>query len=253
MTEALRPNPAGGVFTTLLVVEGEPVELDAHLKRLASSVRELYAAALSPRVAELTEQRASELALGRLRLTARPVPGEDVRLDFTMQPVERSIVLPSWADALELRQVTVDDWQGGHKWADRRLLERLEAEVDPAGALLADSQKGVLETTRANVFVVDRDGVVRTPPADGSILPGVTRARVIEVARETGVEVREEPLSPEQLLEAAEVFATGSVRGVQPVRALDGIGIGAFGRITVALGSALEQRCFTGAPRRGTR
>jgi para-aminobenzoate synthetase/4-amino-4-deoxychorismate lyase len=103
---------------------------------------------------------------------------------------------------------------GEHKWADRRLLEQAEAQVAPALPLVVDADDGVvLEGSRGSLFVVS-DGVVVTPPADGRLLPGITRAQAIEVVRGLGVELREEAVD---LGSANEVFLTGAVRGVEPV------------------------------------
>jgi para-aminobenzoate synthetase / 4-amino-4-deoxychorismate lyase len=76
----------------------------------------------------------------------------------------------------------------------------------------------VLETARGNVFVV-RAGVVSTPPTDGRLLPGVTRAQAIELVRDLGLELREEPVDPDS---ADEVFFTGGVRGVEPAEQASG-------------------------------
>ena len=70
-------------------------------------------------------------------------------------------------------------------------------------ALLDADDDALLEGSRGNLFLV-RDGVLLTPPADGRLLPGVTRARVIELAGRAGIEVREEPLAFERLAEADE-------------------------------------------------
>jgi para-aminobenzoate synthetase/4-amino-4-deoxychorismate lyase len=247
MLDLLRPDPARGVFATLLVVDGVPVELDAQLARLRASVRELYGAELPASAAELAVEQAHGLALGRLRLTVAPGPA-DVRCVAAAEPVDRAIVLPGWACALDLRGVTVAGWRGAHKWADRRPLERLDARVEPAGALLVDPAGGVLETSRANVFALGADGVLRTPPADGSILPGIARALVIALAREAGVAVREEPLATADLIAAPEVLATGAVRGIEPVRTLDGIALGSAGELTAALRDGLRRRWLAPAP-----
>ena len=74
---------------------------------------------------------------------------------------------------------TVPGGVGGHKWIDRRLLESIAHEGEP---LLCDLDAFVLETARANVFCVEPDGRLLTPPADGRILPGVTRDRVLEAS-----------------------------------------------------------------------
>jgi uncharacterized protein YaaQ len=93
------------------------------------------------------------------------------------------------------------------KWADRALLEPTGEAAPGALPLLLDRGDTVLEASRANVFIV-RDGGLATPPADGRILPGITRARVIEIAGNAGVEVREVDLALTDLLGAEEAFLT---------------------------------------------
>jgi para-aminobenzoate synthetase/4-amino-4-deoxychorismate lyase len=93
------------------------------------------------------------------------------------------------------------------------------------------------------VFVA-AGGTLYTPPADGRILPGVTRAVAIEVAREDGIEVREEALSLERLLDADEVFTTGAVRGVEPVREVRGMREWLEGELTQRVAATLRGRWF---------
>lgn len=241
MADLFPPDPEYGVFETMLVVRGAPCELDGHLARLQASLRELYDLPLPAGVRALAHDQSSGVSLGRLRLSLTPSLGT-AQAEAVVQPVERAIVLPGWECALDLRAVVVDGWRGAHKWADRRMLERLDAQAAPAGALLVDRERGVLETTRANVLAVGADGVLRTPPLDGGVLPGVARARVIALAREAGIAVRETPLSREDLADAREAFATGSVRGVEPIRSLDDVAIAGPGPTTALLARELRVR-----------
>ena len=67
--------------------------------------------------------------------------------------------------------------------------------------------------------------------------PGVTRSSIIELAKHEGIPVREEPVRPERLLGAAEVFLTGTTAGVWPVGSIDGqtIGNGEGGPVSARL------------------
>jgi para-aminobenzoate synthetase / 4-amino-4-deoxychorismate lyase len=244
--EGPRPDPSRGVFETLLVVDGEPVELDAHMARLGSSTRELFGAE-HPDAAELVREHARGVPLGRLRLDV--APGGDGALGAAVKvaDVDPPLVFPSWERAVTLAPVVVPGGIGAHKWSDRRLLDRAQRDCGGTLPLLLDADGSVLEVTRGNVFLV-RDGALVTPPADGRILPGVARRRIVEVAAAVGVELREEAVSGDDLAAADEVLATGSVRGVEPVRACEGLREWEEGTVTAAVGAGLRQR-WLGAPR----
>ncbi len=194
-----RPDPALGVFETLLVRDGAVEHLDLHLARLRASLEALYGGGLPDVAAELLTAAAG-VGSGRLRLTVRP--GEPPEVAAGPLPPRVPVALRSW---------TVPGGLGPHKWNDRRLLEALEA--DGAMPLLVDADGLVLEASRANVLVLGGDGVLRTPPADGRILPGVTRGRVGAVEAELGLD---------DLTSAAGVWVTSALRGASPVRELDG-------------------------------
>jgi branched-chain amino acid aminotransferase len=114
------------------------------------------------------------------------------------------------------------------KWAARR--EGYDEVV------LLDAAGNLAEGPTTNLFLVDDEGVLHTPTLD-SILAGITRATLIELARHEDIPVREEVLPPEALFEAAEVFLSGSSVGVWPVASVDGRPVrgGAPGAVTKRL------------------
>jgi para-aminobenzoate synthetase/4-amino-4-deoxychorismate lyase len=237
-----RPDPALGVFETLLVLSGRPVELEAHLARLDASLRALFRAPVPATAGELVLEHARSAELARLRLTVAPDGAGELAAEVAVTAIERSVVQPGWDRGADLAPVVVAGGIGEHKWADRRLLASAEADVAPRVPLLLDRDGAVLEASRGNVFVV-RDGVLATPPADGRILPGVTRRRVLLLAEALDIGVREEPVPFDRLPEAAEVFLTGAVRGIEPVRGCDGALVASEERVTPALARELE-RCW---------
>jgi para-aminobenzoate synthetase / 4-amino-4-deoxychorismate lyase len=229
------------VFETILVVDGRPVELDAHVARLSASLEALYGEVPSG-LAAVVEDGARGGRLGRLRLTVEP--GRDGKLvsSIVVAPFDPHNVFPTGAFATALRSFVVQAGWGDHKWSDREMLTRAEASVGPAAApLLVDAEGTVLEASRANVFTVI-GGVVVTPPLDGEILPGTARAGVIEEAAGLGLELREERLDMDRLRATEEVFLTNALRGVEPVREIDGATIRSDGPVTVALAAALRAR-----------
>jgi para-aminobenzoate synthetase / 4-amino-4-deoxychorismate lyase len=242
-TQRPRPDLRHGVIETFLIVDDSPVELDAHLSRLSASVRALYDEE-PPDSRDVVVSRARGGGLGRLRLTVEPRSGGGFEVYVVAAPVEPASVFPTDDLGASLFTMTVDRGLGEHKWADRAVLERAEA-MGPRGAvpLLVGEGGEVLEASRGNLFTV-RDGRLLTPPLDGQILPGVARARVIEIAGKLGVEVDEEPIRLSEMHDFEEVFLTGSVRGVEPARALDGEDLPVGGPITAKLAAELRSRWF---------
>ena len=97
----------------------------------------------------------------------------------------------------------------------------------------------VSEGAGENLFLI-RNGIVYTPAVDNSILQGITRDTVIQLARAHGFEVREQAVPRELLYLADEIFLTGTAAEVTPVRSVDRIVVGAGkrGPITEAIQAA---------------
>jgi para-aminobenzoate synthetase / 4-amino-4-deoxychorismate lyase len=236
---AVRSDPELGIFETMLVLDGRPIELDAHLERLARSLAEVYDAAPPDEARALTRERARGVDLGRLRLTV--VPGENgIEVDAVAAAVDEGDVFPTRQRAAALRSVLLAGGLGAHKWADRRCLELGQPASARELPLLLDADGTVLEASRASVFAVF-DGVPVTPPADGRILPGITRERVIELAGQIGLNPREAELHVSDLGTAEEVFLVGSVRGVEPAASLDGAALGEGTAVGAAIAAELRR------------
>jgi len=107
-------------------------------------------------------------------------------------------------------------------------------------ALFLDVDGFVAEGSGENFFMV-RDGVIYTPELT-SALDGITRATVMQLAKEEGYEVREKRITRDEVYVADEAFFTGTAAEVTPIRELDGrtIGSGARGPIT----EKLQQKYF---------
>jgi para-aminobenzoate synthetase/4-amino-4-deoxychorismate lyase len=193
-TRRRRPDPALGVFETILAIDGELLLLDEHLARLAASVAELYELALPP-----IEIPSPPAGAWRIRVVFTPGSGVTVAQEPATFPTS----------ALEPRILVLPGGLGAHKWVDRNLV----AGVEP---LIVDLSGEVLESGSGNVFVVEGDTLV-TPPADGRILPGVTRAELVRSA-----DVLIEPIDLARLDAADDVFVTSSIRGRQALGVFEG-------------------------------
>ena len=226
-----------GLYETLLIRRGAPVLLEAHLARLRRSAEALgfplpadLTGAVRAALADLREaiSATEEMAL---RITLTRGPGQR-GLDPPPQPHPTLVlwVTPHHPDAPARRSAWVidrpridpADLLAGHKSTSalRAVLARQAARANGAEvALLRTLEGDVAEADSANLFAVI-EGRVVTPPLSRGILPGVTRAFVLD-ALTAGAATEERPLAREELGAASELFLTSSVAGVSPLLRLD--------------------------------
>lgn len=204
---APRPDPRRGVFETLLVRGGRVHALQEHLARLERSVTELYGLPLAePELGPILARLDVAAATGetmRARIDAAP-RGGGVALTVVTSPVPgdaRGVLVP-------LVPLVVPGGLGPHKWRDRRLVE---AAADGRVPLIVDAGDAVLEAAWANVWMIQGDELI-TPPADGRLLPGVTRGRLLAAAPALGLRALERPVTLGELASADGILLTSSLR-----------------------------------------
>ena len=201
-----RPDPTLGVFETILVHGGAPVDLRAHLARLERSVETLYGTALPGDLETRVLAAAAAAPLQRLRVVATPTQVEIDSQPFSAEPPP---------DPVALAPAVLPGGLGAHKWRDRRLLDELSERLD-AVPLILDLDGDVLEAAYANLFIVEGTHLV-TPPLDGRQLPGTVRARVLALHP-----AREERVTLDRIAAADEILLASSIRGIHPARLVDG-------------------------------
>ncbi|MBN2013801.1 MAG: branched-chain amino acid transaminase [Candidatus Altiarchaeota archaeon] len=108
-------------------------------------------------------------------------------------------------------------------------LEVLDCGYDEA--IMLDFRGFVSEGPGENIFMV-KDSVLYTPPVHASILPGITRDSVKEIASDFGVCIRETDIARNMLYNADEAFYTGTAAEITPIRQIDGIELGPPGPTT---------------------
>ncbi|KAF8080428.1 hypothetical protein N665_0945s0004 [Sinapis alba] len=101
----------------------------------------------------------------------------------------------------------------------KSLLEAKSAGFSDVLFLDAATGRNIEEVSTCNIFIV-KGNIVSTPPTSGTILPGITRKSISELARDIGYQVQERDVSVDELLEAEEVFCTGTA---VVVRAVDSV------------------------------
>ncbi|MFN2559763.1 MAG: aminodeoxychorismate synthase component I [Jatrophihabitans sp.] len=198
---------AGGLLETVLGRDGVAVRLPDHLARLDRSCRELFGCGLPGDLAARVRNAARSIPSGRavLRVLVRP----DLQAEVTAAPARGA---PGPGEFAGVRRPP-GLWR--HKWADRTWA------AAAADALFVGADGTVLETDRGNVFLVEPDGTLVTPPLRDDLLPGVTRRALLDLARDEG---RPTVLRGFDLAELAArpAFWTSSLSGAVPIRAVDG-------------------------------
>jgi branched-chain amino acid aminotransferase len=106
-------------------------------------------------------------------------------------------------------------------------------------AILLDDKGYVCEGTGENIYVV-RDRKIYTPQATNSILWGINRMSIIEIANDLGYEVIERDITRAELPMADELFLSGTAAELTPVREIDDIELGPPGEVTRAIQAVFE-------------
>jgi len=240
-----------GVYEVVRTYHGKPFELDAHLRRLDRSARELslplpYTHSQWARwIAEGLSQAGYPEAKVYIQMTRGVAPRDHAfpaRVSPTVVMTIRALQpLSEEIRTRGVRAKTVEDLRWGRcDIKSVNLLANVLAreEAKRAGVFEAILVKDgmVTEGSVSNVMAV-RAGTIVTAPEGPRILSGVTRTVVLELARKEGLPVEERFLSLPELLEAEEVFLTGTTVEVLGVVSIDGrrIGSGEPGSVTTRL------------------
>jgi branched-chain amino acid aminotransferase len=214
--------------------------LDAHLERFFKSA-ELYDLVMPYTMAALTDAslevvRANRLEASYLRPvaffdagtlsvwtsecpvsvaiaavpTGKYLENADSGVRVTVSPIRKfdNSAIPAWAKAC-----------GQYINSARAVNDAQRRGFDEA--LLLNAQGLVAEGSGENLFVV-KQGTLVTNDKDASILMGITRASILEIAKDLGIEARVAPISVEDVLGADELFFTGTAVEVTAIREVDG-------------------------------
>jgi branched-chain amino acid aminotransferase len=131
-----------------------------------------------------------------------------------------------------------------HAKASGQYLNSILAKTESANAgydeaILLDQHGCVSEGSGENVFVV-RDGTLLTPGHTSAILDGITRASVIQIARDLGYRVEERSIARAEMYLADEMFLTGTAAELVPVRSVDDHELGEPGEVTEVIQAKFE-------------
>lgn len=229
------------VWEGLRVYNGKIFCLDRHLERLLASAKALAFEAV-PDAETITDAIFKTLKANgmrdethiRLTLTRgeKITSGMDPRLN---QQGCTLIVLAEWkppvydndggitliTSSIRRHSPAFLDSKIHHNNLLNNILAKIEANVAGAdSALMLDAYGFAAETNGTNLFIA-KDGTLHTPNPD-ACLPGITRGLVLELANQLGIPSRERNISVVECYTADEVFVTGTMGEITPVRSIDG-------------------------------
>ena len=225
-----------GVFETMRVYAGVPFAVTRHLARLERSAAGLGLP--MPSTAGLRDLadaviEANRLAEARLRITVTggPAPLGSERAEVEPTVVVAASALTPWPPTADV--VTVP-WTRNERaataglktisYADNVRALAYAHEHHASEAIFGNTRDELCEATGSNVFFV-RDARLVTPPDDSGCLLGVTRALVLELGRDLGLDPVEGAIALGALATADEAFLTSTTREVQAIARVDGVAL----------------------------
>ena len=256
-----------GIYEVLYVDRGHVIDSALHMARLARSLGEIQlpspvaVAALPLIIREVIRRNRVTTGLVYIQVTrgaARrdhpfPIPAPRPSLIITARPKpEPPADIALWATAA----ITLPDERWGR--CDIKsinllpnVLARQAARLAGAyEAILYDAAGEVTEGAASTVWAVTEDSILRTRALDRHILPGCTRAALIEALHGHAIDFAESPIPVSSLHLAKEVFLTGATSFVKPVVTLDGkpVSTGVPGPVSTALFTLYMQHMRQGHP-----
>ncbi len=247
-----------GVYEVIRLYDGRPFALGDHLRRLWNSAVDIQLTPpltpnlLAAEVGKLLARSDVGDAQLYMQLTRGVAPRDHVfpetvepTLLFYLQPT-RTAAKPGEGPGVQLLPVADDRWK--RCWIKSLML--LPNVLAKNAAVAAGFDEAVFvdagfvtEGSASNLFAVV-GGKLVTPPVGSKVLPGITRAIVIDLAAELGIEVDERAIREDEAPRADELFVTSTTREVAWVSRWNDIyiGCGRCGRVTAALHRALRDR-----------
>ena len=234
--------------------------LDAHTERLFNSAK-IYRMDMPYTFEELSRAQLETVAANKKDACyIRPIVYrgyEQLGVNPFPCPVEVAIMVWDWGrylgqEALETGvDVCVSSWariapntlpamaKTAANYMNSQLIKMEAIKAGYVEGIALDSDGYLSEGSGENLFLV-KNGTLLTPPLVSSVLPGITRDTVVQLARRLRIPVEEARLPREMLYIADEVFMTGTAAEITPVRSVDKItiGKGARGPVTEALQKA---------------
>jgi D-alanine transaminase len=249
---------ADSIYEVWAIRGGRMFDTDAHMSRLQRSLAELR---ITPPMNEAALMAVMRETMRRNRVTdgivyvqvsrgaasrdhVFPAPGTKPTLIVTAKNLDRHAIAKRAATGVKITSAPETRWERRDIKSTNLLpnvLARQGAKEKGAfEAWFVDADGFVTEGTSSTAWIVDERGVIRTRQLSHDLLHGVTRAAVLQFARERQMKVEERPFTIEEAKAAREAFITAASNAATAVVEIDGakIGDGRPGTVTQALRAA---------------
>ncbi len=240
-----------GVYEVVHLHDGRFIDEDRHLTRLERSLRELRMAMPMSR-ASLLHVLAEVARRNRVRegLLYMQVTRGVARREHAFPPAGTPPALVVTVRRIPAYPRDVAAWAGAaitqpdQRWArcdiksvgllPNVLARQAAREQGAVEAILVDAQGMVTEGAATSFWIVDAAGVLRVRHLDHAILPGCTRAALLDLLAREGIACEARAFSVEEMRSAREAFITAATTFVKPILRIDGapVGDGQVGRVT---------------------
>ncbi|MGA9657930.1 MAG: D-amino-acid transaminase [Asticcacaulis sp.] len=234
---------ADAVYEVWSVFDGRLADQEGHLNRLERSLGELSIAmplrrqALLVVLNEVIRRNRLREGMVYLQISRGVAPRDHVfpqgvtpAIVITAKPVDREAAAQKAAQGIKAMSAPDNRW-GRCDIKTVGLLPNVLAkqaakEQGASEVIFVDADGFVTEGGSTNVYMVTRDGLIKTRPLSANILPGVTRLNLLPLMAAHGYELREEAFTLAEAKAASEVFITAATSLIMPVVAIDHADIG---------------------------
>ena len=254
-----------GVYEVLYMAGGRFLDEELHMARLQRSLNEMSitppmgAAALRQVLLEVTRRNRLRDGLVYMQIT-RGVARRDHAFPANSVPpalvvtCRRTPPYPKGADVWAGSAITVADqrWERcdikSVNLLANVLAKQAARKAGAIEAIMIGRDGTVTEGSSTTVWVVDAEGVLRTRPLSHAVLPGCTRASLLEQMADFSISAEERPVTEAELRNAREIFITSATSFVKPITRLDGapVGDGKAGPITHQLFALFARHASAG-------
>ena len=227
-----------GLFETMRIVHGRAFRMAQHLERLVRGADFLkIKLPFTPKeIQKFAEQLVvkNEMPEAVLRVTLSrgvgprgysPAGAQQPVMVMTLHPIPALDQAVEWTLVTSSFRIPASDPVSSFKTTSKLLNIMARAEAEEKGAdeaLIINTNGEVAESTSGNLFWVYQDKICTVPTGRG-VLPGITRAVVLEICQSLELETNKRVIKPEALRNSQGIFVSQSVFGIVPVTAFDGL------------------------------